>query len=91
MKQNNVKTIIELQRKLDDATKDILEYEREADRILTISMRESPWYPECHNDPTKTKCDHCMNCWDEACNESQCDAHGRCMCPNTTCICLGRV
>lgn len=45
------------------------------------------WYPECHNDLYKEKCDHCMNCWEVACNRINCDRLGRCMCCRTECIC----
>jgi len=54
-------------------------------------MLIEPYYPECHNDPNKKVCDHCMDCWDKSCNESNCDRSGRCLCPRTDCICLGRL
>jgi len=49
------------------------------------------YYPECHNDLNKKICDHCMSCWPVNCNKSNCDRVGRCLCPGTDCICLGRL
>lgn len=50
-----------------------------------------PWFPECHNNPEKLLCDHCMDCWALDCNRAYCDRRGRCMCEGTDCICLGRL
>jgi len=54
-------------------------------------MSIEPYYPECHNDFKKKNCDRCMDCWDKFCNKSNCDRVGRCLCPGTDCICLGRL
>lgn len=51
------------------------------------SLPKNEWYPECHNDPNKLICDHCMNCWEVPCVHSFCDARNRCMCERTDCLC----
>jgi len=59
--------------------------------MLEVSSDKDKYYPECHNDVNKTICDHCMSCWSNECNQSNCDRTGRCLCPGTDCICLGRI
>ena len=65
-------------------------FKRKANKILYDLFTGSAYYPECHNNENKKVCDRCMNCFDIACNQSNCDRVGRCLCPGTTCICLGR-
>lgn len=72
------------------AKDEIAFFEKKGNKLLSEIFESSNWYPICHNDPNKTKCDHCMNCWSINCNRSNCDRDGRCMCPDTNCICLGR-
>ena len=80
----------DLAKKAKIAKEDIEFLERKGNKLLADVFKRSDWYPECHNDPNKTKCDHCMECWSIDCNRSNCDRLGRCMCPTTSCICLGR-
>ena len=77
--------------KAKQAKNEITFFERKGNKILSEIFENSNWYPECHNNPDKKECDHCMNCWPNDCNGSNCDRVGRCMCPTTSCICLGRV
>lgn len=51
------------------------------------AMSPNDWYPECHNDPNKKVCDHCMNCWETPCSGAHCDRLRRCMCYRTECLC----
>jgi len=76
--------------RLKESQEDILFFEKKSNKLLSDIFKNSNWYPECHNDPNKTKCDHCMDCWAINCNRSNCDRVGRCMCRGTDCICLGR-
>ena len=54
---------------------------------------------KCHNITDGRNCNHCgIGCTDNECDKSTCeiikDAQGQkhqtCMCPKTSCICLGR-
>jgi hypothetical protein len=77
--------------KAKKAKDEITFFERKGNKILSEIFENSNWYPVCHNNPDKKECDHCMNCWPKECNGSNCDRVGRCMCPTTSCICLGRI
>ena len=55
-----------------------------------ISIELTAWYIPCHNDLSKKACDGCMGCMAKDCNRSNCDRVNRCLCPGTSCICLGR-
>lgn len=81
--------ISNLSEKLKIAKEEILKFERKTNNII-VNDSKLRWYPECHNDPKKKECNHCMNCWPKDCNGSNCDRVGRCMCQGTDCICLGR-
>ena len=81
---------IDLLKKAISTKRDMEFFEKKGNKILSEIFQNSDWYPACHNDPNKLQCDHCMNCWPVECNTSNCDRVGRCMCPNTDCICLGR-
>ena len=83
-------TIEQLLEKAKQAQKDIEFFERKGNKILSEIFEQSEWYPVCHNNLDKKECDHCMNCFDTACNQSNCDRAKRCLCPGTACICLGR-
>ena len=72
------------------AEDEIAFFKKKGNKLLSEIFENSNWYPECHNDPNKTKCDHCMDCWSIDCGRSNCDRVGRCLCPTTACICLGR-
>lgn len=87
---NNTTNKENLNEKLKKSKEDILFFERKGNKLLSEIFETSEWYPECHNNLEKKVCDHCMNCWPSDCNRSNCDRVGRCMCPNTECICLGR-
>ena len=50
------------------AKDEIAFFEKKGNKILSEIFESSNWYPECHNDPNKTKCDHCMDCWSIDCN-----------------------
>jgi hypothetical protein len=76
--------------KAKKANDEIAFFEKKGNKLLSEIFESSDWYPECHNDPKKPKCDHCMDCWPKDCNETNCDRVGRCLCPATSCICLGR-
>ncbi len=68
-----------LMKKSEQAKKDIADFEQKA----AVILNKIAWYPECHNDLKKLKCDHCMKCWAEDCNKSNCDRIGRCLCQGT--------
>ena len=55
--------------------------------FLDLRASATTWVPECHNDPTKLHCDHCMNCWPKTCSGTHCDRMNRCMCERTNCLC----
>ncbi len=79
-----------LTEKTNKVKEDINFFEQQTNKILFDTLQKSVWYPECHNDSEKIKCDHCMDCWSVECNQSNCDRTGRCICENSSCICLGR-
>jgi hypothetical protein len=62
-------------------------------------MKEEHCPKECHNSNDHHHCEHCgTKCTDDECNKSNCeiitDLTGKknltCMCPGSSCICLGR-
>lgn len=53
----------------------------------------------CHNDVNEHNCNHCdVGCTDDNCDQGNCEIikdlngkkHMTCMCPKTSCVCLGR-
>ncbi len=79
--------------KIEISKHEISSFREKENEILSEifkKFQDSNWYPICHNDLNKIECDRCMNCWSKNCNRSNCDRNGRCMCSDTSCICLGR-